>query len=134
SEDARPAQQPPAPVRFSLPPDSSAFTGREAELAAITGAVTGAGGLVTIAIIGMPGVGKTTLAVHAAHALRGEFPDRQLFIDLRGHTPGQDPVPPGAALAELLAATGVDPRNLPADVSARAALWRDKMAGQRALL
>ena len=56
------------------------------------------------AIGGMPGVGKTALAVHVAHLLRGWFPDRQLFIDLYAHTPGQDPDASGAALARLLSA------------------------------
>jgi tetratricopeptide (TPR) repeat protein len=86
------------------------------------------------AIGGMPGVGKTALAVHAAHLLREEFPGRCLFIDLHAHTPGHDPVPPETALAELLAAAGVEARNLPGDLEGRAALWRDTMAGQRALL
>src|SRR5215472_3214233 len=82
----------------------------------------------------MPGAGKTALAVHAAHALAGRFPDRRLFIDLHAHTPGRDPVAPEHALAGLLTATGTDPRFLPGDLAGRAALWRDKMAGQRALL
>jgi DNA-binding SARP family transcriptional activator/tetratricopeptide (TPR) repeat protein len=126
-----------AEVRHSLPPDTAAFTGRDTEVAHIIAAVTGAaaGGAVAIrAIDGMPGVGKTTLAVRAAYLLRDRFPDRQLFVDLRGHTPGQDPLAPEAALAGLLAATGVDPRYLPADLAGRAALWRDRMSGQRALL
>jgi DNA-binding SARP family transcriptional activator len=127
-----------AEARYSLPPDTATFTGRDAEVAAITAAVTaaaGGGGVVTIrAIDGMPGVGKTALAVRAAYLLRDRFPDRQLFIDLRGHTPGQDPLAPEAALAGLLAAAGMDPRYLPADLAGRAALWRDRMAGQRALL
>ncbi len=125
-------------VRFSLPPDTAAFTGRGEELGAITAAVTGAaggGGVVAVrAIDGMPGVGKTALAVHAAHALAGRFPDRQLFIDLHAHTPGQDPVRPEDALAGLLTATGADPRFLPGDLEGRAGMWRDRMAGQRALL
>ncbi len=127
-----------AEVRFSLPPDTAAFTGRAGELAVIRAAVTDvvrSGGVVAIhAIAGMPGVGKTALAVHAAHLLRDRFADRQLFIDLHGHTPGQDPAAPEAALAALLAAAGEDARNLPADLAGRAGLWRDKMAGQRALL
>ena len=120
---------PPAEVRFSLPPIPASFTGREAEVDRITDE-----GAAVRAISGMPGVGKTALAVHAAHRLRDRFPDRQLFIDLRGHTPGQQPVPAEAALAALLTAMGADPRSLPGDLAGRAALWRDRMAGQRALL
>jgi tetratricopeptide (TPR) repeat protein len=125
-------------VRSSLPPDTAAFTGRDAELELITAAVAeakAAGGRVAVRVIdGMPGVGKTALAVHAAHLLAGEFPDRQLFADLHGHTPGREPVTPLEALAGLLAATGGDPRFIPADVEGRAGMWRDRMAGQRAVL
>src|SRR5215470_2199130 len=126
-----------AGVRSSLPPDTAAFTGREPELELITGAVAAAagGGMVAIrAIDGMPGVGKTALAVHAAHLLVGEFPDRQLFVDLHGHTVGREPVTPADALAGLLAATGADPRYVPPDVEGRAAMWRDRIAGQRAVV
>jgi DNA-binding SARP family transcriptional activator/tetratricopeptide (TPR) repeat protein len=127
-----------ATVRSWLPPDTAAFTGREQELgeiaAAVTDAVEACGVVAIRAIGGMPGVGKTALAVHAAHLLRDRFPDQQLHIDLHAHTPGQDPVPPAAALARLLASAGVDPRSLPGDLEGRAALWRDKMAGQRAVL
>ncbi len=127
-----------AGARFSLPPDTAGFTGRAGELEVISAAVADvacAGGVVGIyAIGGMPGVGKTALAVHAAHRLKDRFAGRQLFIDLHGHTPGQVPVPPEAALAGLLAAAGVDGRNLPGDLAGRAGLWREKMAGQRALL
>jgi len=125
-------------VRYALPPDTAAFTGREEDLDRITASVAqtvGAGGVVAIhAIDGMPGVGKTTLAVHAAHLLRQRFPDRQLFINLHAHTPGQDPLTASAALAGLLATTGVDARHLPDDLQGRSSLWRDRMAGQRALL
>jgi hypothetical protein len=130
---------PPVPavpeVRYSLPPDTAAFTGRGEELSQVTAALAGApgtGGVVAVrAIDGMPGAGKTALAVHAAHMLRDRFPDRQLFIDLHAHTPGREPVRPEDALAALLTAAGVDPRNLPGDLEGRAAMWRDKMAGQR---
>jgi DNA-binding SARP family transcriptional activator len=132
------AGQPAPAMRYSLPPDTAVFTGREQELAAIaaTGAVTaGPAGVIAIrAIGGMPGAGKTALAVRAAHLLAEEFPDRQLFVSLHGHTPGREPVSPEDALAGLLAATGVDPRFLPGDLEGRAALWRDRMAGQRVLL
>ncbi len=128
----------PLAVRYSLPSDTAAFTGRDGELDRIMTALTVAAGtgaaVVICAIGGMPGVGKTTLAVHAAHRLRSVFPDRQLFIDLHAYTPGHDPMRPEAALAGLLAAAGMDPRHLPADLAGLTGLWRDKMAGQRALL
>ena len=131
-------QSPPLQVRFCLPPDAAAFTGRDGELERITAEVTtaaGAGRVVAIhAIDGMPGIGKTTLAVHAAHLLKGEFADRQLFIDLRGHTPGQEPLTPESVLAGLLSAVGVEGRFVPADLPGRTAMWRDRMAGQQALL
>ena len=130
--------KPPLEVRYSLPPDTAAFTGRDGELDRIAAAVTGAaeGGRIAgiLPIEGMPGVGKTALAVHAARALRDQFPDRCLFIDLHAHTSGRDPVTPEAALAGLLTAVGVDARSIPDDVAGRAALWRDRMVGKRALL
>jgi tetratricopeptide (TPR) repeat protein len=125
-----------AGLRSTLPPDTAAFTGRATELELITAAVAEArDGMAAIrAIGGMPGVGKTAIAIHAAHLLAGEFPDRQLFVDLHGHTPGRQPVTQLDALALLLAATGADPRYLPADVAGRSAMWRDRMAGQRAIV
>ncbi len=135
-EPRRPA--PTLAVRHSLPQDSVAFTGRARELADIAAKASdaaGAGGVVAIhAISGIPGIGKTALAVHVAHRLRDRFPDRQLFIDLHAHTPGQEPVSAKAALAGLLSAIGVDARYLPEDLEGRAGLWRDRVAGQRALL
>jgi tetratricopeptide (TPR) repeat protein len=121
----------PLEVRYGLPPDTVAFTGRDRELDQITDGLAGGG---VVAIDGMPGIGKTALAVHAAARLADRFPDRQLFVDLRGHTPGRAPLDPAEALAGLLAATGVDPRSMPPDLNGRAARWRDTMAGQRALL
>jgi tetratricopeptide (TPR) repeat protein len=133
-----PAAPTPAAVRYSLPPDTTGFTGREEELAriaAVAAMATAPGRVMAIgAIGGMPGVGKTALAVHAAHLLADRFPDRQLFVSLHAHTPGHEPVKAADALAGLLAAAGVEPRYLPEDLDGRAALWRDKMAGQRALL
>jgi tetratricopeptide (TPR) repeat protein len=122
-------------VRYSLPADTAAFTGRDEEIGRITAALMAGGGAAAIhAIGGMPGVGKTALAVRVAHVLRGQFPDRQLFVDLHAHTPGQDPALPETVLAGLLTVVGLDARGLPADLESRASLWRDRMAGQRAVL
>jgi DNA-binding SARP family transcriptional activator len=136
--EVQPDQDWPASVRYSLPPDAAAFTGRTAELDNITGVVAAsadAGRVVAIhAIGGMPGIGKTALAVHVAHQLRSRFPDRQLFIDLHAHTPGKEPVPPGEALAGLLTTIGIDARYIPDGIEGRTGLWRDRLAGQRAIL
>jgi tetratricopeptide (TPR) repeat protein len=125
----------PPGVTCTVPAGTAAFAGRGGQIGQITRAVAGPGGLIAIhAIGGMPGVGKTALAVHAGHLVAGRFPDRQLFVDLHGHTPGQLPADPADVLAALLAADGVDPRYLPAGLDGRAAMWRGRMAGKRVLL
>ena len=126
----------------TLPRDIASFTGRAAELAQLADAVTGAaaagrgvGGVVGIhAIGGMAGVGKTAFAVHAAHRLAGSFPDGQFFLPLHAHTPGQRPVDPADALASLLLTAGVGAQQIPPGLQARAARWRDYLAGKKVLL
>jgi DNA-binding SARP family transcriptional activator/tetratricopeptide (TPR) repeat protein len=131
----------PAVLR-SLPAGTAAFAGREEELRQLllAGGDAAAPVLAISAVDGMPGVGKTTLAVHAAHLLADRFPDGQMFMNLHAHTIGQRPVEPSEALAALLAATGVAAANIPvgpdqrAVTEARAAMWRDRLAGKKVLL
>jgi DNA-binding SARP family transcriptional activator len=127
-----------AAVTRTLPRDIAGFTGRGAELEQLLGDLAGAsagGGVVGIcAIGGMAGIGKTTLAVHAAHRLAGHFPDGQLFLSLHAHTPGQRPVDPADALASLLLAAGIGARQIPPGLEARASRWRDYLAGKKVLL
>jgi tetratricopeptide (TPR) repeat protein/transcriptional regulator with XRE-family HTH domain len=122
----------------TLPRDIAGFTGRDAELGRLVAALDDAasgGGVVGIhAIGGMAGIGKTTLAVHAAHRLAGRFPDGQMFLPLHAHTPGQRPVEPADALAGLLLAAGVAAQQIPAGLDARAGCWRDHLAGKKTLL
>ena len=138
------AQQGQVPGAFAaaatraLPRDIAAFTGRQAELAELLGALATAGGgrkVVGIhAVAGMAGIGKTTFAVHAAHRLTGAFPDGQFFLPLHAHTPGQRPVDPADALASLLLTAGVPGPQIPPGLDARAGRWRDFAAGKKILL
>jgi tetratricopeptide (TPR) repeat protein len=135
--------RPPTPTTPSgprqLPADTSAFTGRVTELArlrALADLVASdiSEGVVTTAIDGMAGVGKTALAIHAGHALSDRFPDGQLFLDLRGCSQGGTPREPADALAAVLRAFGIPPQQIPADLDERAALYRHRLAGTRTLI
>ncbi len=121
-----------------LPRDVASFTGRRAELARLMEAIDASAakaGVVGIhAIDGMAGIGKTTLAVHAAHRLAEAFPDGQFFLPLHAHTQGQRPVDPAHALASLLLIIGVPAAQIPLGLEARAARWRDHVAGKKILL
>jgi tetratricopeptide (TPR) repeat protein/transcriptional regulator with XRE-family HTH domain len=134
----RPAGSSGAMATRTLPRDISSFTGRQQELQVLADAadsVAGSGGVVGIhAIGGMAGVGKTAFAVHAAYRLADRFPNGQIFVPLHGHTPGQQPLPPADALAGLLLTAGVPAAQIPPDLQARMAMWRDRVAGQRMLL
>ena len=122
----------------ALPRDVTGFTGRQAELTQLLATLTAVaanGGVVGIhAIDGMAGIGKTTFAVHAAHRLASDFPDGQFFLPLHAHTQGQRPVDPADALASLLLTAGVAAAQIPPGLEARAARWRDLVAGKKILL
>ncbi|GAB1822259.1 ATP-binding protein [Herbidospora sp. RD11066] len=121
--------RPASPVRYGLPRDVAAFTGRDDELRRL---LTGTAAI--RAVDGMPGVGKTALVTHAAHRLAGDFPDGQLFIRLHAHLPGTPPAEPGEILSDLLISAGLAPGEIPAGLDARARAWRDRLAGRRVLL
>src|SRR5262249_43900228 len=126
-----------AAVTPALPRDNSNFTGREAELAGlmeVLAAAAGGGAAGICAIDGMAGIGKTTLAVHAAHRLSEAFPDGQFFLPLHAHTVGQRPVDPADALASLLLTVGAGAAQIPPGLEAGAARWRDHVAGKQILL
>jgi tetratricopeptide (TPR) repeat protein len=121
-----------------LPRDTAGFTGRARELRALVHYVVQRAEARTIvpvyAIDGMAGVGKTAFAVHAGHMLQEHFRDGQFFVNLHAHTAGQSPVDPADALFQLLSAGGVRPAEIPTALEDRAALWRKRMAGCRALV
>ncbi|MDF5757661.1 tetratricopeptide repeat protein [Spongiactinospora sp. TRM90649] len=123
----------PRPPRNDLPRDVPDFTGRQAALAAVLAAVEDSR---VVAIDGMAGVGKTCLAVHAAHGLTAGYPDAQLYVDLHGFTAGRDPLDPDAALRTLLAALDVPSEKIPQEggIEPLAACWRSELAHRRAVV
>lgn len=128
----RPARPEPVPVPVprQLPAPIPVFTGRGRELTEL-----GTADPVPVsAIDGMAGIGKTALAVHAAHLLAPDYPDGQLFFDLHGFTSGVPPVEPAEALDRVLRSLGVPGDRIPAHPDDRAALYRSTLAGRRMLI
>ena len=128
----------PVPAPAQLPADVADFTGREDQIKHLCDLLASGGteadpGAVRIALVaGSGGLGKTSLAVHAAHRVRGSFPDGQLYVDLLGATP--QPLPPADVLARFLRDLGVDGRDIPVDDDERAARYRTVLDGRRMLV
>jgi DNA-binding SARP family transcriptional activator/tetratricopeptide (TPR) repeat protein len=126
--------RPNSQVPRQLPPVPRGFAGRAAELAAMSG-LLGEGGTVAVSSIGgIAGVGKTTLALRWAHQVAAQFPDGQLYVNLRGFGPGGQPVTPEAAIRGFLDALNVPPARVPSDPEAQAGLYRSVIADKRMLL
>ncbi|QJT05534.1 tetratricopeptide repeat protein [Streptomyces asoensis] len=122
-------------------PHQPPLIGRRAELRALSAAVDAATehdrviSLESVSTVsGMAGVGKTTVAVHGAHRLAERFPDAQLYVDLRGHSPVGEPLGPGAALATLLRLLGTPAETIPVELEGRTALWQTMLAERRAVI
>jgi DNA-binding SARP family transcriptional activator len=128
-----------AAIQSDLPPRSTGFLGRQAELtalAALGAAVAGgetagaasragaplcASGVAVVTVDGMAGIGKTAFALEAAGMLADGGPERQLYLDLHAH--GNEPVSTADALGRLLRRVGFAGL-LPAATDELAALWR----------
>lgn len=106
--------------RNYLPRDAGDFTGRDRELSRL---LDSDGGVWWIE--GPAGVGKSALAVHAAHRLAERYPDGQLFVDLHS---------PSGALDALLRAMDVPSERIPESAEERAALWRATVGGRRVVI
>lgn len=128
----------PLPLVAQLPADIPDFTGRAGHLQNLRDLLSGPrrpdspGAVVVAAVIGAGGLGKTTLAVHAAHLLRPQYPDGQLYANLV--RPNAPPVPPGDILARFLRDLGVDPGRIPAGEEERAAQYRSLLTDRRVLI
>lgn len=119
-----------------LPPALGDFSGQQAEMARISAVLRedrAADEPATVVTISGPGgIGKTALAVQAAHRLRSVYPDGQLFAALVGtRTPPADPV---AVLGRFLRALGVPANAVPDGPEERADLYRSMLAERRILV
>jgi tetratricopeptide (TPR) repeat protein len=131
---ATPPSTPPVP--HELPADVPNFTGRKAELDQLLATLIHEAAVspTVVAIHGVGGVGKSALAVHAAHRLASRFPAGQLYVNLQGATAGLRPLSTGELVARLLRGLGVEGRDIPVDVEEAAARFRSLVAGRRILL
>ncbi|MFD9738177.1 ATP-binding protein [Umezawaea sp. NPDC059074] len=120
------------PVAMAGLPAQPVFVGREKELGLLVDALGGSDeqAVVVWSLGGLAGVGKTALAVRAAHQALGAdwFPGGVVMVNLRGYDPPAARVTAHAALASLLGALGVESTHIPAGVDDRARLWRSVLA------
>ncbi|HEU4425402.1 MAG TPA: BTAD domain-containing putative transcriptional regulator, partial [Pilimelia sp.] len=132
------ATGPASAVPGQLPLDVSGFTGRDAELAVLDRLLDRGEphrtATVVAVIAGTAGVGKTAVAVHWAHRVRGRFPDGQLYVNLRAFDPAGTPTSPDEAVRGFLDALDVPARRIPTDLAGQAALYRSLLADRRVLI
>ena len=124
---------PPALLPMTVP----AFVGRQAEIASLDLLVAEDGAaapVVICAVSGTAGVGKTALAVHWAHRVRTQFPDGQLYLNLRGFEAAAPPVHPGEAIRVFLDALAVPTHRIPVGLAEQVGLYRSLVADRRILV
>ena len=123
------------PVPAELPPSPAMFLGRRRERAALDRLLDDDAGrsVVVVALDGLPGAGKSALALRWAHDVSSRFPDGRFFVDLRGFDP-DGPLTANDALAHVLGAAGWSRADLPPTTEARAAHFRTLTAGKRCLI
>lgn len=131
------AASPNHPHWCTVPYDLPDFTGRKRELQQLLAEPhkpDGRHGSCIMAIDGMGGSGKTALAIRVAHQLADQYPDAHLYLDLRGYTPGEPPLTPGAIAEGLLRMLDLPGDRIPDDEAGRIALWRTTATQYRLLL
>ena len=119
---------------FQLPATDPNFTGRSIEIDKIEAILTSENPTALIsAVSGMGGVGKSTLAKAIGNRLKGQYPDGQLYVDLRGQS--ESPREPIAVLSEFLVdGFGDDPQNLPIELDRLQRLFNDRLTGRKILV
>jgi tetratricopeptide (TPR) repeat protein len=122
------------PVPAQLPAAISAFTGRAGDLDRLDALLGDTVSAAVAVVAGGAGVGKTALVVHWAHRVAAQFPDGQLYVNLRGFDPVGTALDPADALRGFLDALGMPAARLPADFGALTNLYRSVLAGKRILV
>ncbi len=118
----------PAVVPRQLPHGATAFAGRTGELDELLGYVTGEPARApVVAITGLPGIGKTELAVAIAHRAVSQYPDGQLYAEMRTDQPSR-------VMARFLRSLGVSRLAQPRDAEERIAQYRSLLADRRMLI
>ncbi|MCP3804794.1 NB-ARC domain-containing protein [Allokutzneria sp. A3M-2-11 16] len=120
----------------SLPPPVTDFTGRDKTVDDVVGwltAIPDEPASPRVAVVhGLPGIGKSTLALHVAHALRESFPDGQYWIRVGG----TDDTAKRAhdLMGDILYLTGLPDGSVPATAAARESVYRNRLQGKRVLV
>jgi DNA-binding SARP family transcriptional activator/tetratricopeptide (TPR) repeat protein len=128
--------QPGAPTPAQLPTALARFVSRDTQITRLDAALHAFGSASSAApmvVTGPPGVGKTALAVHWAHRVAGQFPDGQLYADLRGVDTVAAPAPT-TVLRGFLEALGVAPGRIPSGLDTQAALYRSLLTRRRMII
>jgi len=125
----------PAAQADTLPPETARFVGRSKELEVLAGDPRDPGDSPQVSVIeGMPGIGKTALAVHAARAVADRYPDGTFYLNFHTHDPGYPSLDSAEALHSLLRMLNVPATQIPDAFGKRVALWRAELSRRRAVV
>jgi tetratricopeptide (TPR) repeat protein/transcriptional regulator with XRE-family HTH domain len=132
-EQAGPRPLPDVPRQ--LPARARSFVGRARAQRVLDDLAAEARDAAVICVVsGIPGVGKTAVAVHWAHQAAERFPDGQLHVNLRGFDPSDAPVTAEHAIRGFLQALGIPAEQIPSEPQAQVGLYRSVLAGRRMLI